>query len=117
MGSCIFTGMPESEAMGVKEEIICNYDNMHDMISRSQSTLAGLKIEKALNMLKSTGTKEELIKSANDYADSSGMDQANRNLLITLKTEGKESFIKKAFQDPNNPERVLSYSEMREKYG
>ena len=70
-----------------------------------------------LTVLKATGTKEEMTKIANDYADQVGMDNANRNLFVTLKTEDENAFIKKAFDDPNKPGRVLSYAEMRGLYG
>jgi hypothetical protein len=74
-------------------------------------------ISSAVTMLKSTGTKEEMTKQANDYADQVGMNELNRNLLVTLKTESREEFIKKAFQDPHEPGRQMTYAEMRSMYG
>ena len=74
-------------------------------------------INSALTMLKSTGTKEEMTKQANNYADQVGMNELNRNLLVTLKTESKQEFIKQAFQDPHEPGRTMTYAEMRSMYG
>ena len=45
------------------------------------------------------------------------MNKLNRDLLVTLKTESKEEFIKQAFTDPNNSTKQLSYAEMRSYYG
>ena len=75
------------------------------------------KLSYAVDMLKSKGTKEEMTKQANDYANTVGMDQLNRNLLITLKTGTKEEFIKAAFTDPTDSKKQLSYAEMRSLYG
>ena len=75
------------------------------------------KINNAVTMLKSTGTKEEMVKEANIYADSVGMNPANRDLLVTLKTEGPSAMIKKAFEDPHEQGRTMTYAEMRSMYG
>ena len=71
----------------------------------------------ALDMLHAKGTKEEMIACANTYAAQVGMNDANRDLLITLKTGTKEEFIKQAFTDPNDKTKQLSYAEMRSLYG
>jgi len=94
-------------------------DNNVDQVNlnKRKSEDAIDKLNSALTMLKSTGTKEEMTKEANDYADQVGMNELNRNLLITLKTESREAFIKKAFQDPRQPDREMSYGEMRSMYG
>jgi hypothetical protein len=70
-----------------------------------------------LKMLNATGTKEEMTRVANEYADSVGMDECNRTLLITLKTEGNNAFVKDIFEDQNVPGRTMSYFEMRQMYG
>jgi hypothetical protein len=75
------------------------------------------KIESSLDTISSVDTKEEMIKMSNKYADSLVIDTLNRNLFITLKTEGTKAFIKKAFEDPNQPGHILSYPEVRRIYG
>jgi hypothetical protein len=71
----------------------------------------------ALGMLHAKGTKEEMTALANDYASVVGMNDANRKLLVTLKTCTNEEFIKAAFTDPNDSKKQLSYAEMRGLYG
>jgi len=75
------------------------------------------KVYNALDMVKSTGSKAKMTQEANAYADLVGMNEANRNLLVTLKTEGSSAMIKKAFEDPHEPGRTMTYAEMRSMYG
>ena len=92
------------------------WNNMQDMQRGGTSKVIETTVH-AVNMLHATGTKEEMTKIAHDYADTVGMNKANRDLLVVLKTEGNEGFIKKAFEDPNEKGRTMSYSEMRAMYG
>ena len=71
----------------------------------------------AADIMKATGTKEEMTQLANGYANTFGMNELNRKGLVTLKTEGKEAFIKAVFTDPTDSSKQLSYSEMRSLYG
>lgn len=59
--------------------------------------------------------KKKTEELAKDYADCVGMDTHNKALLVKL-VNSKEG-INEAFQDPNNPGKTLSYSEMRMLYG
>jgi hypothetical protein len=68
-------------------------------------------------IIDSTNTKEEILKEIDAYASSVQMDGLNKNLYITLRTEGTSAFIKKAFDDPIKPGRVMSYAESRGYYG
>lgn len=45
------------------------------------------------------------------------MDKLNARATETLITKGEKAFIEECFKDPKNPDRRLSYSEMRELYG
>jgi hypothetical protein len=64
-----------------------------------------------------TGNFEEDKAKVEAYAKAVGMDEANTKLGIVLATEGNEAFIKKAFENPNDPTKQLSYAEMRARYG
>jgi len=101
-------------------EIVDELNNMQDYQRSGYSIQQQYVINianTAINMLKSTGTKEQMIAEANAYADTVGMNQANRDLLVILKTEGDSAMIKQAFVDPHDSTRQLSYSEMRALYG
>ena len=102
------------------KEIILDWNNMQDR-QHSGACIQTQNVvniaNSAIHMLKSTGTKEEMIAEANTYADTVGMNQANRDLLVVLKTEGPAAMIKQAFVDPHDPSRQMSYSEMRSMYG
>ena len=45
------------------------------------------------------------------------MDNLNKKALKVLVEEGEKKFVEHVFRDPNNPERTLTYSEMRALYG
>jgi len=45
------------------------------------------------------------------------MDENNKKAMDVLTTEGTEKFIEHVFKDPKNPERKLTYTEMRMIYG
>lgn len=83
----------------------------------NESKIVQNKIINALDMLKETGTTEEMTQAVNNYAESVGMNKANRDLLVVLKTEGPAAMIKQAFVDPHDSSRQMSYSEMRAMYG
>ena len=99
--------------------LISNNDEFKDIQLDKEKNKIDIKdkVINALDMLKMEGTKSEMIDIANKYADAVGMNSLNRNLLISLKTESKEEFIKKAFTDPYDNTKTLSYSEMRSLYG
>lgn len=71
----------------------------------------------AIDVLKATGSKEELIYKINNYAKTVEMNDSNRDLFITLKTEGEAAFIQKSFENPHEKGSQMSYSEMRSMYG
>ena len=74
-------------------------------------------VNDALDMLKFKGTCEENKQVAHAYADAVGMDEFNRTGLKVLKTQSEKEFIKHVFTDQTNPERQISYAEMRARYG
>ena len=61
----------------------------------------------------------ELKAVANEYANAVGMDDLNRKGLEVLLTGNKQTFHKHLFTDVDDKgnERVLSYGEMRSRYG
>ena len=77
--------------------------------------------EKLTNIIKTTftptGNYEADKSRVESYAKAVGMDEANTKLGVVLATEGKSAFLKKAFEDPNDPSRQMDYAEMRARYG
>ena len=51
------------------------------------------------------------------YAKAVNMDDLNKNLGVVLATQGPGAFLKQAYQNPHEPGKELSYSEMRALYG
>ena len=45
------------------------------------------------------------------------MDNLNKKALKVLVEEGEKKFIEHVFKDPKDPEKKLSYAEMRALYG
>ena len=74
-------------------------------------------VNDALDMLKFKGTREENIQVVHAYTYTVGMDEFNRTGLKVLNTQGEKAFIKHVFTDQTNPERQMSYAEMRARYG
>ena len=96
---------------------VCKTVNVVEPVVENEDKKIINKVNNALNMLHAKGTKEELTEITHDYAKAVGMDDLNRNLLVTLKTESTETFIKKAFTDPHDPSKQLDYAQMRALYG
>jgi len=96
---------------------LCKTVNVVEPVTEYEHKQIVNKVNNALNMLHATGTKEELTKIAQDYAKNVGMNDLNANLLVSLKTDSKEEFIKNAFTNPYDPSKQLSYAEMRALYG
>jgi len=67
------------------------------------------------NLLKKEDDPAVGEKKANDYADTVGMDDANRKVLEIFATEGKDAAVKAMFTGDKGEQ--LSYSEMRSRYG
>jgi hypothetical protein len=63
--------------------------------------------------------QNELKAAANEYANAVGMDDLNRKGLEVLLTGDKQAFHKHVFTDVDDKgnERILSYGEMRSRYG
>ena len=59
------------------------------------------------------------IQNVETYAKEVGMDEANKEGLAVLTTQGEQAFLKHAFTDKNadGTERTMDYAEMRARYG
>ena len=71
----------------------------------------------AVRIIQFKGTVKECREAAHAYADKVDMNEYNRNALKTLKVQGEKEMVKHVFTDQSNPERQLSYAEMRARYG
>ena len=96
---------------------LCKKINIVEPVSESEYKASKNNFNKSSNIMLTKASKEELTQLTHHYAKKVGMDDLNTKLLVSLKTESEKEFIKKAFTNPYDTSKQLSYSEMRALYG